>query len=116
MMSLSNDVLLESRGLTVRFGGLFALNELNIDVRNGEVLGLIGPNGSGKTTFLNVISGVYSASAGNILLGGIDITREKAHNISSYGLSRTFQRSRLCLSLSVFDNIALGAQRTLNNG
>jgi ABC-type branched-subunit amino acid transport system ATPase component len=116
MTSLSNDVLLESRGLTVRFGGLFALNELSIDVRNGEVLGLIGPNGSGKTTFLNVISGVYSASAGKILLGDIDITREKAHNISSCGLSRTFQRSRLCLSLSVFDNIALGAQRTLNNG
>jgi ABC-type branched-subunit amino acid transport system ATPase component len=116
MTARSTDTLLESRDLTVRFGGLLALNKLDVTVKTGEVLGLIGPNGSGKTTFLNVISGVYSASSGNILLDGVDITREKAHNISSFGLSRTFQRSRLCLSLSVFDNIALGAQRTLNGG
>ncbi|MGY4290754.1 ABC-type branched-subunit amino acid transport system ATPase component [Bradyrhizobium sp. LM2.7] len=104
------DSLLESRGLTVRFGGLLALNELDIDVRHGEVLGLIGPNGSGKTTFLNVISGVYSASAGSIRLEGVDITTASAQNLSTHGLARTFQRSRLCLPLSVFDNIALGAQ------
>lgn len=110
------DTLLESRGLTVRFGGLLALNELDIDVRHGEVLGLIGPNGSGKTTFLNVISGVYSASAGSIRLEGVDITTASAQNLSIHGLARTFQRSRLCLPLSVFDNIALGAQKRLNSG
>jgi branched-chain amino acid transport system ATP-binding protein len=110
------DTLLESRGLTVRFGGLLALNELDIDVRHGEVLGLIGPNGSGKTTFLNVISGVYSASAGSIRLEGADITTASAQSLSSHGLARTFQRSRLCLPLSVFDNIALGAQKRLNSG
>jgi ABC-type branched-subunit amino acid transport system ATPase component len=108
--------LLESRGLTVRFGGLLALNELDIDVRHGEVLGLIGPNGSGKTTFLNVISGVYSASAGSIRLDGLDITTASPQSLSSHGLARTFQRSRLCLPLSVFDNIALGAQKRLDSG
>lgn len=108
--------LLESRGLTVRFGGLLALNALDIDVRHGEVLGLIGPNGSGKTTFLNVISGVYSASAGSIRLDGADITTASAQHLSASGLARTFQRSRLCLPLSVFDNIVLGAQKRLNSG
>jgi branched-chain amino acid transport system ATP-binding protein len=108
--------LLECHGLTVRFGGLLALNQLDIDVRHGEVLGLIGPNGSGKTTFLNVISGVYSASAGSIKLDGVDITTASPQSLFNHGLTRTFQRSRLCLSLSVFDNIVLGAQKRLNGG
>jgi ABC-type branched-subunit amino acid transport system ATPase component len=112
----SADTLLTSRALTVRFGGLSALNELDIDIRRGEVLGLIGPNGSGKTTLLNVISGVYAATSGTITLDGVDVTGESAQNLSAHGLARTFQRSRLCLPLSVFDNIALGAQRRLNSG
>jgi branched-chain amino acid transport system ATP-binding protein len=114
--SPSGAALLESRGLTVRFGGLLALNELDIDVRHGEVLGLIGPNGSGKTTFLNVISGVYYASAGSIRLDGIDVTAASPQSLSAHGLARTFQRSRLCLPLSVFDNIVLGAQKRLDSG
>lgn len=116
MTDASPPSLLESRGLTVRFGGLLALNQLDIDVKHGEVLGLIGPNGSGKTTFLNVISGVYSASAGSITLDGADITTASPQTLSAYGLARTFQRSRLCLPLSVFDNIALGAQKRLDSG
>jgi branched-chain amino acid transport system ATP-binding protein len=112
----AQDVLLESRGLTVRFGGLLALNELDIEVRRGEVLGLIGPNGSGKTTFLNVVSGVYSASAGNIRFDGADVTAASPQRLSDHGLARTFQRSRLCLPLSVFDNVALGAQKRLDSG
>jgi branched-chain amino acid transport system ATP-binding protein len=115
-MEASAKPLLECHGLTVRFGGLLALNQLDIDIRHGEVLGLIGPNGSGKTTFLNVISGVYSASAGSIKFDGVDITTASPQNLSNHGLTRTFQRSRLCLSLSVFDNIALGAQKRLNGG
>lgn len=107
--------LLACRGLSVRFGGLLALNELDIDVGRGEVLGLIGPNGSGKTTFFNVISGVYAASSGSIHLDGQDVTRAHTQSLSAHGLARTFQRSRLCLPISVFDNIALGAQRRLNS-
>lgn len=108
--------ILEAKGLSVRFGGLFALNELDLTVRRGEVLGLIGPNGSGKTTFFNVTSGIYPAAAGSIVLDGRDITREPAHALAGLGLARTFQRSRLCLPLSVFDNIALGAQERLPQG
>jgi ABC-type branched-subunit amino acid transport system ATPase component len=107
---------LRTNGLTVRFGGLLALNELDISVRRGEILGLIGPNGSGKTTFLNVISGVYRASAGSVCFDGADVTKESSQSLSNRGLARTFQHSRLCLSLSVFDNVVLGAQNRLDNG
>jgi ABC-type branched-subunit amino acid transport system ATPase component len=113
---MSGTALLEAKALTVRFGGLVALNGLDLVVRRAEVLGLIGPNGSGKTTFFNVISGIHSAASGAIILDGRDITREPAHNLAALGLSRTFQRSRLCLPLSIFDNIALGARRRLHNG
>lgn len=112
----ASDALLESRGLTVRFGGLLALNELDIDIQHGEVLGLIGPNGSGKTTFLNVVSGVYPASSGKIQFDGIDVTRASPQSLSNRGMARTFQRSRLCLPLSVFDNVALGAHKRLRSG
>jgi branched-chain amino acid transport system ATP-binding protein len=108
--------LLTASGVSVKFGGLLALNALDIEVKQGEVLGLIGPNGSGKTTFFNVISGIYSASAGKVLLDGQDITTLPPQQIAAHGLSRTFQRSRLCLSLSVFDNLMLGAVRRLNSG
>jgi len=92
--------LLACRGLTVRFGGLLALDALDIDVGRGEVLGLIGPNGSGKTTFFNVVSGIYAASSGLVHLDGADVTSASAQSLSAHGLARTFQRSRLCLPLS----------------
>lgn len=115
-MHANGPTLLTATGLSVKFGGLLALNALNIDVRPGEVLGLIGPNGSGKTTFFNVISGIYSASTGKVFLDGEDITTLKPQQIAAHGLARTFQRSRLCLSLSVFDNLMLGAVRRVNSG
>ncbi len=107
--------LLTASGLSVKFGGLSALNALDLEVKRGEILGLIGPNGSGKTTFFNVISGIYRASAGNVVLDGHDITTLRPQQIAMYGLARTFQRSRLCLPLSVFDNVMLGAMRRINN-
>ena len=109
-------ILLTANGLSVKFGGLLALNALDIDVRQGEILGLIGPNGSGKTTFFNVISGIYAASAGKVSLDGDDITTLKPEQIAAHGLARTFQRSRLCLSLSVFDNLMLGAVGRISSG
>jgi len=108
--------LLTASGLSVKFGGLLALNALDIEVKRSEILGLIGPNGSGKTTFFNVISGIYSASSGNVVLDGQDITTLRPQQIAAHGLARTFQRSRLCLSLSVFDNLMLGAVRRINSG
>lgn len=102
--------------LSMRFGGLVALNQLNLSVNEGEVLGLIGPNGSGKTTFFNVITGIYQATEGRVDYRGQDLTRMKAQDIYRAGVTRTFQRSRLCLPLSIFDNLMVGNHRRLNHG
>ena len=111
-----SSTLLECRGLTMKFGGLVALNELELGIRPGEVLGLLGPNGSGKTTFFNVVTGIYAASAGAIRYEGSDISKLSPQQINRCGITRTFQRSRLCLELSVFDNIMIGDHQRLNNG
>jgi branched-chain amino acid transport system ATP-binding protein len=113
---MTGTALLECRGLAMRFGGVLALDGLDLNVSTGEVLGLIGPNGSGKTTFFNVVSGIYRPNAGTITLDGIDVTHAGPGLISAHGLARTFQRSRLNLSLSVFENVVLGAYRRLNSG
>ena len=109
-------VLLACRGLSVRFGGLVALDALDLEVRQGAILGLIGPNGSGKTTFFNVITGVYSAAAGEARFGGEDLTRLAPQRIYAAGITRTFQRSRLALPLSIFDNVMIGNHRLLDHG
>ena len=108
--------LLACDSLSMRFGGVVALNQLNLDVNEGEILGLIGPNGSGKTTFFNVITGIYQASEGRVDYRRQDLTQMKAQDIYRAGVTRTFQRSRLCLPLSIFDNIMIGNHRRLNHG
>lgn len=108
--------LLSASGLTMRFGGLIALDALDLSVNRNEILGLIGPNGSGKTTFFNVITGLYAASAGELLFEGQDIYRGSPQEIYRAGITRTFQRSRLCLPLTVFDNIAIGNYQHLDLG
>jgi branched-chain amino acid transport system ATP-binding protein/sulfate-transporting ATPase len=108
--------LLEVRGLTKRFGGVVAIDGLDIVVAPNEILGLIGPNGSGKTTFFNVITGLHAADAGRVTFAGVDITSASARMIYRAGISRTFQHSRLSLSLSLFDNIMIGNHKRLNQG
>jgi branched-chain amino acid transport system ATP-binding protein/sulfate-transporting ATPase len=108
--------IIEARGLTKRFGGVVALDGLDLTVTANEILGLIGPNGSGKTTFFNVITGIYTADAGRVSFDGADITRASARAIYRAGISRTFQRSRLSLSLSIFDNIIIGNHKNLTQG
>jgi len=108
--------LLEARGLTRNFGGVVALDHLDLAVAPNEILGLIGPNGSGKTTFFNVATGIYRAEAGTLTFEGTDITRASPRAIYHAGVSRTFQRSRLALPLSVFDNIMIGNHKRLNQG
>ena len=108
--------LLTCDSLSMRFGGLVALNQLSLSVNEGEILGLIGPNGSGKTTFFNVITGIYQASEGRVDYQGHDLARMSAQEIYRAGVTRTFQRSRLCLPLSIFDNLMIGNHRRLNHG
>lgn len=108
--------LIDCRGLTMKFGGVVALNKLDLQIRHGEVLGLLGPNGSGKTTFFNVLTGIYRASAGTLLHLGRDLCKLTPQQVNRAGITRTFQRSRLCLELSVFDNIAMGDHQRLDNG
>ncbi|HEX7811173.1 MAG TPA: ABC transporter ATP-binding protein [Burkholderiales bacterium] len=108
--------VLAADGLTVRFGGLTALNALDLRLETGEILGLIGPNGSGKTTFFNAITGLYKPVAGSVRVDGRDITGASPQQVCNAGMARTFQRSRLCLPLSVFDNLMIGNHRNLDLG
>ena len=108
--------ILEANNLTMRFGGVTALDDLTMHVNEGEVLGLLGPNGSGKTTFFNVITGLYRASSGSVSFRGENITDATAQEVYLHAITRTFQRSRLSLPLTVFDNIAIGDNRRLNTG
>jgi branched-chain amino acid transport system ATP-binding protein len=108
--------LLEARGLSKNFGGVVALESLDLVVMPHEILGLIGPNGSGKTTFFNVVTGIYGADAGTLTFGGTDIIRASPRAVYHAGISRTFQRSRLSLPLSIFDNIMIGNHKGLNQG
>ena len=108
-------MILKCAGLTVRFGGLVALDRLDLELAQGEILGLIGPNGSGKTTFFNALTGLYRAS-GSAAFQGEELTQMRPQRIYRAGITRTFQRSRLALPLSVFDNIMIGNHRLLHHG
>jgi ABC-type branched-subunit amino acid transport system ATPase component len=108
--------LLACERLTCRFGGLLALDGVDFDVGEGEIVGLIGPNGSGKTTLFNVVTGIYRADAGQVAFAGTDITGASPQMVYRAGITRTFQRSRMCLPLSVFDNVMVGNHKRLNHG
>ncbi|MDI3382535.1 ABC transporter ATP-binding protein [Xenophilus aerolatus] len=105
----SPDAELVVAGLTVRFGGITALDDVSFSVPRGAICGLIGPNGAGKTTCFNCISGVYASSAGSVDLGGIRLTGKPRHAIARAGVGRTFQNLALFPSLSVRDNVLVGA-------
>jgi ABC-type branched-subunit amino acid transport system ATPase component len=113
---MNGDTLLRCDNLAMHFRGLTALDNLQLDIREGEILGLLGPNGSGKTTFFNVVTGIYRASAGHIEFESRDISKSSPQAIYRAGIARTFQRSRLCLPLTIFDNIMIGNHRRLNHG
>lgn len=115
-MNAVAESVLVVRDLTKRFGGLVALEDLALEVRRNEILGLIGPNGSGKTTFFNVVTGIYAADGGEVTFDGGAITNFTAQAVYRAGIVRTFQLSRLSLSLSIFDNIMVGNHKRLNQG
>src|SRR6516164_1148405 len=97
------------RNLSVRFDGLCALENVDLSVRQGEIVGLIGPNGAGKTTFINALTGFQLPSAGSVHLGEVDITHWPPHRIRRAGVARTFQAGRLFRDLSVIDNVEASA-------
>jgi ABC-type branched-subunit amino acid transport system ATPase component len=97
--------LLESNSISKNFGGLKALSDINLTIRAGETIGMIGPNGSGKTTFVNVASGSLQADDGQVYFLGQDVTRAKPHQLSAMGLARTFQATRHFADLTVRENM-----------
>jgi branched-chain amino acid transport system ATP-binding protein len=101
--------LLELDKVTRRFGGIVALDEVSLQVAEGEIAGLIGPNGAGKTTAFNVITRLYKPSRGAIRYDGSDLLREPPHRIVRLGIARTFQNLQLCAHMSVLDNVLVGA-------
>ncbi|WP_372503800.1 MULTISPECIES: ABC transporter ATP-binding protein [Mycolicibacterium] len=102
------EALLKVQDLTVRFGGLVALDAVNFDIRRGEILGLIGPNGAGKTTCFNAITGVYRPSAGTVTFDGAPLGRIKRHQITRRGIARTFQNIRLFGEMTALENVVVG--------
>ena len=106
---MTPDPIIVARGVTRRFGGLVALDGLDLDVPPGIVQAIIGPNGSGKTTLLNALSGASHADAGSIRIGGHEIFRLKPHRIARFGLARTFQTIRIFENLSVIENVKVAA-------
>ncbi|MCR4429692.1 MAG: ABC transporter ATP-binding protein [Tepidanaerobacteraceae bacterium] len=100
--------LLEGKNLTMIFGGLAALDSVDINIEKGEVLSLIGPNGAGKTTLFNLITGVYSPTKGSISFKQKEIKNLKPYDITRMGIARTFQNIRLFGEMSVLDNVIIG--------
>ena len=111
-----NGWLLETRDLSKRFGGLVAVDHLRLAIRAGEVRGLIGPNGSGKTTTINLISGLYRADAGAIYLRGERIDRLRPHEVTARGVVRTFQIPKLFGNMTVLENVLVPALAELDRG
>jgi len=104
------DPVLEVHGVTVRFGGNLAVDDVSARVEPGRVTGLIGPNGAGKTTLFNVVTGLLAPSSGRVVLDGRDVTRQPPFKRARGGLARTFQRLELFTSLSVRDNIRVAGE------
>ena len=111
-----SDNVLHIEHLTMRFGGVVAVNDLSMDINRGEIVALIGPNGAGKTTAFNMVTGVYTPTEGKIVLAGQDITGRRPDEITKLGIARTFQNIRLFSSMTVFENVltARHLRRTSN--
>lgn len=105
----SGKSVLQVRNVTKRFGGLIAVNDMSFEVREHEVLGIIGPNGSGKTTMMNLISGAFSVTSGTISMQRHSLSSMAAHQINRSGIARTFQLVRILPSLSLVENVIAGA-------
>jgi branched-chain amino acid transport system ATP-binding protein len=108
VQAAEGEPLLETKDLTVKFGGLTALDEVTFDIKRGEILGLIGPNGAGKTTCFNAITGVYRPTSGTVIFDGAPLGRIKRHQITRRGIARTFQNIRLWGEMTALENVVVG--------
>jgi branched-chain amino acid transport system ATP-binding protein len=108
-------MLLQVEKITMRFGGLVAVNQASLNVEKGEIFGLIGPNGAGKTTLLNVIAGFYKPSAGKILYQGEDVTGLSPEKLCNLGIARTFQVPRKFQKMSVLENVLVASTFGIQN-
>jgi branched-chain amino acid transport system ATP-binding protein len=108
VQAAEGEPLLETKELTVKFGGLTALDEVTFDIKRGEILGLIGPNGAGKTTCFNAITGVYRPTSGTVIFDGAPLGRIKRHQITRRGIARTFQNIRLWGEMTALENVVVG--------
>ena len=108
--------LLEVRDLTLRFGGVTALSDVDFDVHEGELFAVIGPNGAGKTSIFNCLSAVYRPQRGSILLDGTQVVGSRAHRTANLGIGRTFQNLGLFEHLNVVDNLLLGRHHLMHTG
>lgn len=110
-MAAPTDIVLDARNVTMRFGGLKAVDNFSLTLKMGQLVGLIGPNGAGKTTAFNVLTGVYKPTSGEVWLTGTDIRPLRPFEISHLGMSRTFQNIRLFKDLNVLDNVLIASRQ-----
>jgi branched-chain amino acid transport system ATP-binding protein len=114
--SASAQALLEMRDVTLRFGGVVALDGVSFEIRQGEILGLIGPNGAGKTTCFNAMTGVYQPTSGQVVFKGEPLGKRKRYAITKLGIARTFQNIRLFGNMTALENILVGADAQHSTG
>ncbi len=114
-MTHRDDLILEARGVTKRFGGLTAVSAVDLHIRRQMIASLIGPNGAGKTTFFNCVTGFYKPEEGTILFAGHDITRLRPDQIAHLGISRTYQNIRLFAQMTVLENLLVGMHPRLKS-
>ncbi|HPU62154.1 MAG TPA: ABC transporter ATP-binding protein [Bacillota bacterium] len=116
MTDVIMNAILETQGLSKRFGGLYAVKNVDMSIMPGRIHGLIGPNGSGKSTFINVVTGVYTPTAGRIVFKNEELPNERAFVRMGRGIARTFQTARLFHDLSVLQNVMVGAHCRMSCG
>lgn len=108
--------LLEIEHVRMYFGGVHAIEDMNLELNEGEILGIIGPNGSGKSTLINVMTGVYRPTSGHVFFDGREITGMQPHKIASLGIARTFQNLRIFTAMTVAENVITGGHINIEAG
>lgn len=113
---VSGNNLLEAQSITMRFGGLVAVNNVDFSIPRGAIVSLIGPNGAGKTTFFNTITGLYKPTSGRMIFDGQDITGTDPSRITARGIARTFQNIRLFANMTALENVLVGQHSRMKAG